>query len=345
MLAQALKSCFIVLVGGVEMLEVYDRLIADCETLNQLSQRHIWLELTMTPSEVDELYRQLVLEEFYWQGQPSNHHLGRDTIRAAVQDWLVRMRGFLDTCGKPRPEPFLREELLRSITRYSDQQGRDGKWLVITLCGAVFRPMMAAATYLQLFDATTTDVVLVRDYHRKGFRRGVTGLSESSEATFELLPKLLHASEYAGVSVVGTSGGAVAALQYAIATGANAVVAAGPSPPFDPERRLPDGRLPGEVLQTLAAQRTPPPIALLYGRESMDRAAAEAIAELVPVTLFEIADPDETVGHNAFLPLLRRGELGGFLSERLGLPERASASAPIVADEEGRDHQELSHVP
>ena len=305
------------------MLEVYDHLIADCETVNQLNRRHLSLELTLTPAEVVELNRQLVLDEAYWQVDGSNRHVRRDIIRVVTQAWVIKMRQFHDLGGKSRPEPYLREELLRSVTRYSDGRGPAGKWLVVTLCGAAYRPMMSAPTYLQLFDADSTDVVLVRDYYLKGFRQGITDLSDSLDATFALLPRLLDATAYAGVSVVGTSGGAVPALQFAMATGAHAAVAAGPSPPFDPDRRLPDGRLPGQVLQSLAERRPLPRMALLYGRESLDRPAAEAVAELAPVTLFEIAEPGETVGHNALLPLLRRGELGGFLAEHLDLPRSA----------------------
>ena len=317
------------------MLEVYDKIVAECQTLNQLGQRHLSIELTLTPAEMVELQRQLVPNR-YWDLHCSNTHLEREAMRAASTAWLSRLRVLHDCSGKSRPEPFLREELLRSVTRYSDGKGRAGKWLVITFCGAAYRAMMSSATYLQLFDAATTDVVMVRDYYRKGFRRGVTELSNSIEETFARLPVMLDASSYAGVSIVGTSGGAVASLQYAMATGAHAAVAAGPSPPYDPARRLRDGRLPAQVLQSLAERRPLPRMALLYGRESLDRPAAEAVAAIVPVTLFEITAPDQKVGHNALWPLLLQGRLGDFLAEHLDLPpskgEREPALVPTRAE-------------
>ena len=48
------------------ILPVYDQLVARCETLNQLTQLYISLELTLTPTEVVELQEQLG-SDTYWQ--------------------------------------------------------------------------------------------------------------------------------------------------------------------------------------------------------------------------------------------------------------------------------------
>lgn len=320
------------------MLEVYDRLIADCQTINQLNVRHLSLELTLTPAEVMQLNDGLVLDMRYWCSSIGNRHIRTDLVQIVTAAWVVKLREFHELSGKAAPEPFMREELLKSVTRYTDGRGSAGKRLVVTFCGAAFRPMMAAPTYLQLFDAATVDVVLVRDYHRKGYRLGITDLSGSIEETFAALPRLLDMDGYERVSILGTSGGAVPGVQFGLATGAMAVVAAGPSPPFDPERSLPDGRMPGNVIEQLAGRGGMPRVTLLYGRESMDRPAVDAVAGIVPATVIEVSDANEKVGHNALLPLLQRGGLGDSLVDWLALPvghssapQPAAVAGPSVA--------------
>lgn len=304
------------------MLETYDRLVAGCETINRLNARHIALFSSLTPQEVVELHAGLVADESYWQRpQISNPFLDRAKFREVAQRWAQDLFDYHNLSGKPAVEPYYREEMLPSITRYSDASGPAGKSLVICLCGNGHIPMMPTPSFLQAFSARTIDVAIVRDFQRQGYRFGIAGVGDTLEESWERLPKLLDVGAYDSFSFVGISGGGLPSVFFSLASGAQAVMAVGSNLPTDPRWNRSDGATGEDLLRDLVARGTRPTrVSLVFGQHSADRPAAEAIAAILPATLCETSHPDIAVGHSALFPLLQQGRLTEFMYEQLGLP-------------------------
>lgn len=303
------------------MLKVYDRLSALCGSINQLNRLHVSLESSMTAIEVLELDRELVRNDDYWTScDRANQVLDLDQFRATTRTWVTKLVGFHEMSGKPEPEAFHREELLPAVSRYRNVEGAEGKWLVICMCGTSPMPMMPTPSLMQALDSQSIDFVLVRDFHRNGYRSGIRDLSSSLDGALVALPRLVDAHDYAGLALIGLSGGGLPALLLALASGANSVISVGGNSPHDPRWIRSDGVTAVDLLRDFAAGGQLPRISLLYGEKSFDRPAAEAMAAILPATLHQITEPDYDVGHNAFFPLLRTGRMSHFLVEQLGLP-------------------------
>lgn len=304
------------------MLETYDRLVAKCETINRLNARHIALYSSLTPQEVIELHAGLVADESYWQRpEMSNPFLDRTKFREVTQRWVQDLFDYHNLSAKPAVEPYFREEIHPAITRFSDARGPAGKTLIICLCGNGHIPMMPTPSFLQAFDASKIDVVIVRDFQRQGYRLGIAGIGETIEESWERLPKIVDAAAYDSFSFVGISSGGLPSVFFSLASGARAVMAVGSNLPTDPRWNRRDGVTGEDLLRELIATGTRPARTILvFGKQSADRPAAEAIASLLPATLCEITHPVFEVGHSALFPLLQQSRLTEFLYEQLDLP-------------------------
>jgi hypothetical protein len=237
---------------------------------------------------------------------------GRGAQRAYEQRrWLHKLKAMLDQGAKARPEPFVRTRLHPAIHLYSAGGDRAGKTVVLGFTGSSARLLMPTSVFLQHLDARTTDLVLIRYPAGQGFSRGIPGLAGGFGASVERLRTLIRIDEYAASVTLGTSGGGLAALMTAMQLGAAAAMSVGGRGPDEPRWREALGTSVGAVLQEHARQLAGPPhVFLVFGRDhAADKAAAEAMARVVPARLVEIVDPRGKVGHNALLPPLLRGEL------------------------------------
>ncbi len=306
----------------MQILEVYTGFVARCPTINQLNSVHIALDATITPLEIAELHAQLVDSSTYWdEARHGNTRVDPQRLRNTSCDWVKGRQLMCNMSLKRRPEPFHREEMLPTITRFSNAEGPHGKWLVVVVCGNTFTPMVPTPAFLQALDARRVDMVLMRDFNRQGFRQGVGGISDDILSSMERLPRILDFAAYDAVSFVGISGGGMPSLIFGIGTGARSVVYVGGNAPTDPRWNASDGTNARDLLLELAEGKAVPQIKLIFGRESKDRPAAEAIAALFPATLVEVTDEQLDVGHNSLHPLLLRGRLSAFLNKQIGLTD------------------------
>jgi hypothetical protein len=182
---------------------------------------------------------------------------------------------------------------------------------VLGFTGSSARLLMPTSVFLQHLDARRTDLVLIRYPAGQGFSRGIPGLAEGFGGSVERLRTLVRVDEYAACATLGTSGGGLAALMTAMQLGAAAALSVGGRGPDEPRWHEALGTSAGAALQEHAGRLAGTPrVFLAFGRDhAADKAAAEAMARVVPARLVEIVDPRGKVGHNALLPPLLRGEL------------------------------------
>ena len=109
--------------------------------------------------------------------------------------------------------------MLDHIYFYGDQFAPKEKTLLICFSGIAQRMMMPIPFFLQQLDARETDVLLIRDPERNGFRTGIQGISNSIEAVIDQITQLLDISQYKKTAAIGASGGGFPALLTAMRLG------------------------------------------------------------------------------------------------------------------------------
>ena len=302
------------------MIETYESLLGDCTTLNRVNAVHIALEGSLTPLELQLMWETVCNDAFWVNGERLNKTVPIPALRAASEQWLNKLKGYHDASGKAVPEPFLRKEMLKTVTLFTDGGPRDGKTLLICFCGSGHRPMMPSTSFIQSLDAVRVDFAVLRDIPYRSYRHGLAGVADSLETLQEELPKLLEFGRYRRICVLGISGGAAAALLTTLLGGYHAAIAVGAGRPDSIRWADPDGSTAGSRLADAAKGSATKRIALLYGAQSpRDQTAAEALASIISATVFRITDPVYVVAHNALYPLLGQGRLAAFLEEHLEL--------------------------
>ncbi len=303
------------------MITIYDRVTAQCQTLNQLNAVHIALEVSMTPLEMLRLWSEVQDGQPYWTvGPVANTALPREKFKEAAQNWLNKLKGFHEMIGKPEPEPFERRELMKSVHLFSDGKPPDGKTLLLCLNGAGHMPMMPTGTFLQAIDARKVVVATLRDYRKTGYRAGIEGIGDTLQEVWAALPRLFHFEAYRRVTTIGISGGGLPAVMTAVALGLDAVVSAGGNSPIDPRWGLSDGSTGADFIKALKGPKLPEKIVAIHGSHAEpDKKAADDLAAILPAETIPIYMPGYEWGHNALYPMLVQGTLPGFLEEHLGL--------------------------
>lgn len=301
------------------MIERYLRRIAECRTLNELNAARIRMNNAMTPIEAYELYR---IVQAGW-GVPEAG-IGVDKaqqITGALRRDTTRIVGDIVAAGKPAPEPFGRRRLVKgSLSVYSDGTKRSGKTLLIGFTGNAARLMMPLPIFLQHLDAASVDLALLTDLARDGYRGGIEGIGSGIEGMIAELPRVLETQHYSRIAIIGTSGGGLPALLTGLKLKVPRVLSVGGNGPDDPRWEGVVAKSARELIAAAAKDALETRVTLAFGAQSpRDRAAAEAMASVVPATLVPVADPRAEVKHVALYPLVGQGRLAGFLGEHLGL--------------------------
>lgn len=305
------------------MLDYYDSLIAKCTTLNQVNRAHITLSNIITPDEAMLLWRSLFKDGIHAGPPPSpSSAFSAEDLRQAAREWINKQRLDLAASGKDGIEPFLRRILHENATLFTDGRPRDAKTLVVALTGANYRMMMPVPTFLQNLDASTTDLVIIRDGMRHGYRKGVAGLADSVEDLADRLPDWLEMSSYRRVCGLGISAGGLPTLLVGLRLGIPNLLLVGPSGPSDARWARPGHPAIADTVRAAGADGTRRRIVIAYGAQcEEDREGAREIADLIDVRIVEVSDPFEPVGHPALHPLAARGKLAAFLHEHLGFDD------------------------
>lgn len=305
------------------MLDVYNRLIGQCRTLNQVNQLHIALGNSMTPGEVVYLKDTVFVPGEH--PEPALHPERKFTmeeLRDNARDWARRLFRDVASARKVTPEPFLRRDLHKSATLFTDGAPPTDKILLLALPGANHQMMTSVPTFLQNLDAGRVDMVIIRDGTRTRYLAGIEGLADSIEAFGDLLPEWLGFARYRRVAGIGVSAGSLPVLLAGLRAGIDDLLLVGPTGPYDPRwEGRPHDRA-SDVLKKAAADGRERRITVAYGAQcEEDRVYAGEIKSLINVTAVEISDPYQSVGHSALQPLALRGELGSFLVRHLHLDQ------------------------
>ncbi len=354
--------------GEPAVLRLYRRLTERCRTLNQVAKVHIALENRLSPLEVQVLHTVLMSQRSWrsdWRffatravAQVSQRvpflfgAVGRSAQRTHQRRrWIKRLGDMLGRSGKTeRAEPFVRQRLAHGVQRYSsDPAGaqRAAKTLVIGFTGSSARLMLPLPAFLQHLDADRHDLVLVQYPPGRGFFDGVPGVGRDFAETVSRLEALTRPGEYRRAVAIGTSGGALPALLAATRLGLDIAVGIGSKGPDDPRWTPVLGRSAGEALAAeMAAHGECTHVFLVVGADhARDKAAAHALARCITARVLEVSDSRELVGHNPFVPLLRRGELQALLATTIDAsvagvpppdPRRAAEAEPAYDPDRDR---------
>ncbi len=302
------------------LLETHDGLLSQCKTENDLNRVHIAFGNTMTPSEVIELEETIFVDSYQVPPLHPGASFTLEQLRALSRTWIETLRDDLKSADKPVVEPFMRRDIRKSVTLYTDGNEPAGKTLLITLCGANHRIMMPIPTFLQNTSAATTDVLFIRDGTRSGYRAGLEGLAPAIEELGAAIPGLLDTSAYRRLVGIGVSAGGLPVLMLALQMNFDAVLVCGGGSPNDPRWNRPGRPSPADTISEAGLEDRKLNITVAYGVDNpADREYAKDIAACIGITAVEVGLADVEVGHNILYPLARRGMLPAFLSQHLGI--------------------------
>ena len=229
------------------MLSRYDELIGQCRSMNDINRVHIAFGNTITPSEAVLLAEHLFIPPHHAvPALRTDRKFTEDELRRLGRDWIDEQMSDLRLIRKADPEPYLRRDIRKSVSLFTDGGAADRKTLLITLPGSNHRLMMPLPTFLQNLAAETTDVLIVRDGTRTDYTRGLDGLATSVAELGEGIAGLVEFEKYERVVGLGISAGGLPMILVAVQLDID-VLACGAGSPFD-------GRWDGLAI--------PPPMAL-----------------------------------------------------------------------------------
>ncbi len=306
----------------MNLLDLYNARIAEAMSLNEVSQVHIALANSLTPTEIVFLHGNLFAGKKH---KPPRLRPGvRYTLpqlQEAGRHWIDQHRAMLAEIGKPRMELFRRHELHDAVVLFSTDRKSPRRNLVVSLTGANQRLMMPISGYLQNFDGKTSDILYVRDSSRQGFRGGIPGLADDMTEIGAALSRLVDFAPYQRKVGLGVSAGGLPVLVMALRLGLDAVLVCGGSSPDRGQFDAPGQPRFGDRLRAWRDASSHTRVVLGYGaQDEKDEAAAADIAACVAGAEVErIALDGVEVKHNFLYKLSAAGLLPAFTAEKLGL--------------------------
>lgn len=302
------------------LLETYYQHLSQVRSINSINQINIAYGNTMTPQEVVDLEGALFAPGHVVPKLREDRAFSDAELKAVAREWIEDAFAHLRLVGKTEAEPFLRRDLRKSVTLYTDGGPASGKTLVVAFPGANNRLMMPVATLLQALDASKVDIVLIRDPTHSAYFEGLEDFADSRDGLFDALPSYLTFAAYARVSSLGVSAGGLPALLLASRLGLTAVLACGADSPLDRRLQERGGAAAAAALRSVAESSHRPHIAIAFGaQQPEDRDAATEIGGILGVEPLEISNAERDVKHNVLIPLAEEGRLSSFLAEHLGL--------------------------
>lgn len=288
----------------------YRKRIARCRTENQRNRVHIAVENYMTPLEV-------------------RHFVAAEPADSPSRRWIAGLNGFMPT-RKVRPVEFERRGVLKGASLYTaDIASPQEKTLVLAFGGHFHRLMVPTPTVLDCLDPASFDLVLLRDFSRTLFCRGIPGLGDDFFTALDSLRRQIDPHAYRSCVALGTSAGGLPALLAALLLQLQRGISVGGVDFAHFAGKLEGWGVSAQPYAELLASRPAPfpELLLVYcAGHAIDAAAATALHSRVPSRLLEIKD---CKGHGVFPTKLRRGRLPSFLSKLLG-PQRERERAPAI---------------
>ena len=279
------------------MLELYKRQIVKCRSTNQFHRLHIALAARITPLELEEI-RQAVRQSYPFP---------------AAKDWAEGLTTVGQRSGKTEPEPFKRRRLKPNLYLYSAGSTGAEKTLIICFPGGARRLMLALPTFLQHFDSSRFDVLMIYRHGNTRYSNGVLGLAGSFDDLMQVLRATLHGFTYKKVVSYGTSGGGVPAILAALHLGLDKGISiSGTSLEHVRWRHI---KSEDWFTRAKACWKGRPQLLLVFASENpSDKACASRMAATLPVTLYPLEGQDK---HNSIFGYVRAGKFKDLLESWL----------------------------
>jgi hypothetical protein len=288
---------------------LYRKRIARCRTPNQRNRIHLALESYMTPLEVR-----------YFALRCAN-----DPPDSPERRWVERLDAYMPRRPAARPE-FVRRGTLRAVSQYTAEAGsRSDKTLLVCFAGVFHRLMLPTSAFLDCLDASRYDVVLLRDFTRTAFSKGIERLGRDFFETMGSLRTGLEPAAYARTVALGVCSGAMPAMLASILLGFDhgISIAGVDFPEF--ASWLAEWGVDARRHEALLDSRLNPlpDLLLVYSADTAkDAAAAKALQRRLPSRLW--AEPDCAV--HVLPALLASGRLPSFMSRLLESDEGIGAA-------------------
>ena len=291
------------------MLDWYVAEIMRRQTANLINQLHIMLENMLAPAEVCAL-----VDESRERGT---------SLPAPAAHWLGRMDTLLRGGGQT-VQPYDRRMINKSAAVYAApgvEAERSGRMFVVAFTGDVHRLMMPIALFLQQCPADRYEFLVLSDFRRSLYLRGIAGLGSDFPETLEHVRTLIPAPSDGRVVSLGTSAGGLAAIWTAVELGLPRAVSVGGVTPDDVGERVQTQGMSARGFDDAIRRNAGrlPEVLLVSGEQNeRDNRKALSMAGRMPATLVSVPD---CANHNVLHALWSRGELGPFLDRMFAPPE------------------------
>ena len=243
--------------------------------------------------------------------------LAQDPVDSPSRQWIDKMNQFIPR--ESRPAEFRRTGILKGMTLYTGDIGSSAeKTLIMGFTGNFHRLMLPLPVLLGCLNPTLYDVVVLRDFSRRFFSKGIPGLGADFFQALRNLRNHVDPTAYRGCVALGTSSGGLPAVLGAILLQLNRGVSIGglDFPQF--AAKLRDFGVSDEPYAALLASQPEsfPELLLVFGADcATDVVAARGLHGRVPSRLLEVKTCDD---HLVLVWKLVRGRLPAFLSTLLG---------------------------
>ncbi len=300
------------------MIDEFFRHIGRVTSANMLNLAIIDALNVMTPAEVIVMTEAIHRTDWQFPGKVPPERIREFTnyVRSAVAHTVRAMY----SAGKPAPEDYSRFVLTEGVRIFAGAGQPDGRVLIVAFPGNGGRLMMPLPIILQHLPPQKVDMVMVPDWKKANYRRGIPPLADTLEEALQVLKRHLPGG-YDRVVTFGTSSGGIPSLLAAPVVGADTVLAVGAGKLDDERWASGRGRTKRQLMESAAPELAGRRVSLVYGAQSLDDAvSADAIAALVPhAEKVSVAFEGVEVKHVALIPMVDHASLLPFLAERLGL--------------------------
>lgn len=304
------------------VVRLFRRVLRICATAAQLYKALGTLEHRLTPLALE------TLGDWHESGRLMGEQVG-EKYRAALDEWLQRMRSLLASSGKAAPEPYVARRISPVMTHFIGPGAAGGKTLIVCFAAKGVRHLLIpSAALLQNMDASRFDVLVVGDPWGTGFRAGVPLLGRTAAEVVGSVAALEWLRDYGQVRTLGCSAGAFPALLMGYRLQAELIVSV--------VGRFPAERHVKTLFRMLIDMRNAvkrgrrPRVILAYGADrTRDRNFARIVARLTGGARMEVAIPGRQAAHRIFSDMLEDRTLGRFLEMTVLAPMQA----PLLAGE------------
>lgn len=308
------------------IVPVFRRLVAGCQTHNQVLRALITLERRITPRERQDLIGEIRrhLQKSPWSVRMllvlwdmlhatgsarfiRGDRLRRAGVEAAQRHWMRQLNGHARLARSEEVSDYRRVWSRQGKILFR-RSGRQSDRLLIAFTDGSGRIMMSVADFLQALDVDDCDVLFLWPSRGGMFTAGIPQLGHDLASGLAGLRHFVASMGYTRQWVVGCSSGTIPAVLYGVESGADKVLLAGAISHAAEAVTVVRQRILQVTSsgQTLEGSR----IAAVFGTQSEKDTA---IAQRLSKEWGSLAFPIPNSGHVCLYAALERGELAPLL--------------------------------